>query len=118
MASYGILRIDGNFGTVTKKAFQAYLHGRGYYTGLIDGDFGSMSIKALQRFLSKNHGAMIPYTGLIDGVAGNRTWDGLAMLMAYMGYWQTKPTPWPSGQTPYNWSGFTRIIQEWLNGMR
>lgn len=118
MALFPELRIDGNFGPVTRKAFQILLTKRGSYTGLIDGDFGPMSIRALQRHLRAHNGALIIYNGAIDGIAGNMTWDGLGTLISWQGYWRSKPWPWPSGQTAYNWSGFTRQIQIWLNAMR
>lgn len=56
-------RIDAHMGPLTVKAEQRWLKGLGQYKGRIDGIRGPLTVKALQRFLrSKGH-----YKGLIDG---------------------------------------------------
>lgn len=62
-------RIDGQWGAMSIRAEQAWLKKLGFYTGLIDGSEGRMTIRALQRFLA----AKTLYKGLIDGVRGPMT---------------------------------------------
>ena len=62
-------RIDGQWGPLSIRAEQSWLKSLGFYTGYIDGDEGQMTIRALQRFLA----AKGLYRGLIDGVRGSRT---------------------------------------------
>lgn len=62
-------RIDGQWGPLSVRAEQSWLKSLGFYTGDIDGDEGRMTIRALQRFLA----AKGLYGGLIDGVRGSMT---------------------------------------------
>lgn len=119
MALYPGLAVDGNFGTVTQKAFQLHLRSQGYYSREIDGQFGKQSIIALQKMLKAQRPTNF-YNGLIDGIAGDMTWDGLGNYLSFFGWWSgfSRYQPWPKGKTPYNWSGFTRQIQVWLNDVR
>lgn len=120
MALYPGLAEDGNFGPVTRKALQTLLWAWGYYNREIDGVFGKWSIIALQNMLHSQGPISNFYNGRIDGIAGDMTWDGLGNFLAFSGYWSGfgRYQPWPKGKTPYNWSGFTRQIQVWLNAAR
>ena len=62
-------RIDGQWGPLSIRAEQSWLKSLGFYTGDIDGDEGRMTIRALQRFLA----AKTLYRGRIDGVRGSMT---------------------------------------------
>ena len=62
-------RIDGQWGPLSIRAEQSWLKSLGFYTGDIDGDEGRMTIRALQRFLA----AKGLYRGRIDGVRGSMT---------------------------------------------
>ena len=62
-------RIDGQWGPLSIRAEQSWLKSLGFYTGDIDGDEGQMTIRALQRFLA----AKGLYRGRIDGVRGSMT---------------------------------------------
>lgn len=59
-------RIDAHIGPMTVRAEQSWLKGLGHYRGLIDGQRGPLTIKALQTFLR----AKGLYKGLIDGSHG------------------------------------------------
>lgn len=63
------LIVDGDFGNVTKTAYQRLLAGIDHYKGRIDGDFGPMSVKAEQTWLK----TLGRYTGWIDGDRGPLT---------------------------------------------
>ena len=71
--------IDGQLGTKSWKAWQAFLNDRGFNAGTVDGDVGPNTIRGLQRFL-----VHIGYdTGGIDGDAGPKTraaWKAFANL--------------------------------------
>ena len=51
------------FGEESVKAFQQYLHGKGYYTGKIDGIFGSGAKKALKKYQGV---LQVKMTGIIN----------------------------------------------------
>jgi hypothetical protein len=61
--------IDGIAGRVTARAMQEWLHSLGHYRGRVDAVFGPLSVKALQSFLR----AKGLYTGLLDGKRGPMT---------------------------------------------
>lgn len=61
--------IDGSWGPLTSEAMQQWLRRLGFYRGVVDGKFGPVSVRALQSFL-KNKDL---YTGLIDGGRGPMT---------------------------------------------
>src|SRR5690625_7973676 len=65
------LRVDGDFGRVSARAYQRLLapSGVGNYTGRIDGVFGPMSVRAEQRWLVR----LGFYSGRIDGQRGRMT---------------------------------------------
>lgn len=77
---------DGDFGRLTKTAYQRLLAPKavGNYTGLIDGLFGSMSIRAEQRWLK----GLGYYTGLIDGVRGPMTRKALQSFLYDKGHYR------------------------------
>ena len=60
---------DGQWGPISIKALQTWLKGFGYYRGLLDGKEGLATIKALQKFLERRG----HYRGLPDGVRGTMT---------------------------------------------
>lgn len=70
-------RIDGQIGPMTVRAEQRWLANRGYYKGRIDGQRGPMTIRALQNRL-KADGF---YNGRIDGQFGPLSVKGLQRLM-------------------------------------
>lgn len=63
--------VDGQFGSMTRKAVQRWLEWLGAYKGRIDGDLGSMSIKALQMFLKRNGALASKWR--TDGIFGVQT---------------------------------------------
>src|SRR5699024_11466908 len=73
------LRVDGDFGPITRRAYQRLLDPAkvGGYDGIIDGDFGDLSVKAEQRWL---HGLGY-YSGRIDGWRGPMT---ISALQAFL----------------------------------
>lgn len=66
-------RVDAVMGPLTVKAEQRWLKGLGYYKGRIDGQRGPLTIKALQAFLR----AKKLYTGRVDGDHGPLTTKAL-----------------------------------------
>lgn len=70
-------RIDGHIGPMTVRAEQRWLKDRGYYKGRIDGQRGPMTIRALQNRLHADGF----YNGYIDGDFGPLTVKGLQKLM-------------------------------------
>jgi len=81
------LYVDGDFGPVTRRAYQRLLAPAnvGNYRGLIDGDFGPLSVKAEQRWL-KNVG----YYGtgyIIDGDRGPATIKALQRFLRDRGHY-------------------------------
>lgn len=73
------LRVDGDFGPITKRAYQRLLDPAkvGDYNGIIDGKFGPLSVKAEQRWLH----SLGYYTGRIDGDRGPMT---ISALQAFL----------------------------------
>ncbi len=72
-------RIDGQIGPLTVKAEQRWLRGLGYYDGWIDGDRGPMTIKALQaKLYDDGHYRNGRYSKavMVDGSFGKRTVKG------------------------------------------
>ena len=79
------LRVDGNFGPVSRRAYQRLLAPKsvGNYTGRIDGQHGPMTTRAEQRWLkSRGH-----YTGRIDGDRGPMTRRALQNLLRARGFY-------------------------------
>lgn len=72
-----ILRVDGDNGPITRRAYQRLLKGIKLYTGLVDADLGRMFTKAEQTWL-KGLGF---YKGKIDSVRGPMTRKALQSFL-------------------------------------
>src|SRR5699024_2252372 len=83
------LRVDGDFGPITRRAYQRLLDPAkvGNYNGIIDGDFGDLSVKAEQRWL---HGLGY-YNGRIDGWRGPMTIKACKAYLYEKGLYRNGP---------------------------
>ena len=81
------LLVDGDFGPVTRRAYQRLLAGShlgsNRYTGLIDGVLGSMTVIAEQRWLK----GLGYYRGVVDGKRGKVTVKALQSFLRAKGHY-------------------------------
>jgi hypothetical protein len=68
--------VDGQMGTASWQALQAFLRGAGY-NGPIDGVPGTNTYRAIQEFASQGG----YYTGPKDGVMGPSSWSGFSRAL-------------------------------------
>lgn len=103
------LRVDGDFGRVSARAYQRLLapSGVGNYTGRIDGVFGPMSVRAEQRWLAR----LGFYSGRIDGQRGPMTIRALQRFLKSRGFY--------SGRIDGSFGPMSvRALQSYLNSQR
>ena len=101
------LVVDGDFASLSTRAYQSMLKPLGYYTGYVDGVFGQETIKAEQRWLKK----LGYYGGAIDGIRGTVTKKALQRFLKDKKYYSGKVDGWFGPAT-------AKALQSYLNDQR
>lgn len=111
-----VLVIDGQFGPITRRAYQRLLAPKsvGNYSGRIDGQFARMSITAEQRWLR----SLGYYRGRIDGVRGPLTVRALQAFLYDKGHYRNGNYTKAVLVDGYFGPRSVRALQAYLNSQR